>query len=172
MESATAKSQFNQVKSTPAKPSTATPVRPSEHHDDDHDDHDENSSSTSLVKTASKPASDIGSEAQQFLTSQTSFDTASHSRPRSPCASPARTARSLRPNTTQIARTTSRSPAPPRTWSEKRQRFVAQNKGVGLMIVAQFFGAAMAAVARLLETDEENGAAMHPFQVYAGGVRH
>ena len=33
------------------------------------------------------------------------------------------------------------------------------------MVLSQFFGAAMAAVAQLLELREEDGPPMHPFQV-------
>ena len=44
-------------------------------------------------------------------------------------------------------------------------RFWKDNKGAGLMVVSQLCGAAMAAVARLLETSDEEGPPMHPFQV-------
>jgi len=44
-------------------------------------------------------------------------------------------------------------------------RWGEDNMGVTLMILAQFFGAGMGTVTRLLETDEQNGAAMHPLQI-------
>ena len=43
--------------------------------------------------------------------------------------------------------------------------FWGHNKGVVLMVVAQFFGASMATTARLLQTDETNGPPMSTFQV-------
>lgn len=44
------------------------------------------------------------------------------------------------------------------------QRWWQSNKGWMLVLVAECFGACMAATARLLE-DDEKGAAMHPMQV-------
>ena len=49
--------------------------------------------------------------------------------------------------------------------SGRWRRFVDDNKGPGLMVLSQFFGAGMAAVARLLELRDVDGPPMHPFQV-------
>lgn len=132
--------------------------------------HDDNSAFAEILSKSTSNANQVEFEAQSSSTSRPSNDTTSHSHTRSPHASPERVSRSLHRDTTTttIARAASRSTPPPRTWAEKQQHFVVRNKGVGLMILAQFFGAAMATVARLLETDEENGAPMHPFQVFHG----
>ena len=53
----------------------------------------------------------------------------------------------------------------PSLWRTRCVNFMSENRGIGLMVLAQFFGAAMAAVARLLEIREADGPAMHPFQV-------
>ena len=50
-----------------------------------------------------------------------------------------------------------------RVWPKRFRHFADANQGVALMILAQLFAAAMAAIARLLEVDKE--IAMHPFQV-------
>ena len=57
------------------------------------------------------------------------------------------------------------SPAPPRTWRSKAGNAWQEHKGVILMILAQFFGSAMAAVARLLETNSSDQPPMNPFQI-------
>ncbi|MCJ1333864.1 hypothetical protein MMC10_010570 [Thelotrema lepadinum] len=59
----------------------------------------------------------------------------------------------------------SSSPAPPKTWRSKASNAWQENKGVVLMILAQFFGSAMAAITRLLETDAADRAPMDPFQI-------
>ena len=62
-------------------------------------------------------------------------------------------------------RIASRSPAPPRTLKGRLHHFWQTNKGIVLVILAQLFGALMAATARLLETAEDNGEPMGTFQV-------
>ena len=48
---------------------------------------------------------------------------------------------------------------------EKWARFWDDNKGVLLMVLAQFFAGSMATTARLLQTDKTNGPPMSTFQV-------
>jgi hypothetical protein len=62
-------------------------------------------------------------------------------------------------------RHTSRSPAPPRTVKGRWDAFWLRNKGVALVMLSQFFGAAMSAATRLLETSGSGGNGMHPLQV-------
>ena len=71
-------------------------------------------------------------------------------------------------------RQVSASPEPlePRTpltrrppWRVRVRRFAADNEGVALMVLAQFFTAGMSTIARLLEIHDGQGPAMHPFQV-------
>ena len=59
----------------------------------------------------------------------------------------------------------SSSPAPPKTWRSKASSAWQENRGVVLMILAQFFGSTMAAITRLLETDTADRAPMDPFQI-------
>ena len=72
------------------------------------------------------------------------------------------TARSLHPNLERIA---SRSPAPPTTLKGKWAVFWHKNKGLALVLLAQFFGGLMNVATRILEVDATNGPALSPFQV-------
>ena len=51
------------------------------------------------------------------------------------------------------------------TWRQKASNAWQENRGVVLMIFAQFFGSAMAAIARLMETQTTDETPMHPFQI-------
>lgn len=68
------------------------------------------------------------------------------------------------------ARSTSRSPAPVRTWKDRSNMFWGRNKGLALVILAQLFGSVMSLTTRLLETEGAHGHAMHPFQVRSPGI--
>lgn len=73
--------------------------------------------------------------------------------------------RGLYPTPPQL-RIPSRSPDPDNmSWKSKWHAFVQRNKGVALVILAQLFGALMAATTRLLETDDGNGEPMGTFQI-------
>lgn len=64
------------------------------------------------------------------------------------------------------SRLSSRSPAPATaTWKQETQVFWLTNKGLFLVILAQFFGVMMSVTTRLLEIDGTHGPGMHPFQV-------
>ena len=70
------------------------------------------------------------------------------------------------PNERQrIVYSRSSSPAPSKTWRSRASSVWQENRGVVLMILAQFFGSAMAAITRLLETDTADRAPMDPFQI-------
>lgn len=60
------------------------------------------------------------------------------------------------------ARHASRSPARPTTLRGKCRAFWLRNKGLALVLLAQFFGGLMNVTTRLLET---SGSRMHPLQV-------
>lgn len=67
-----------------------------------------------------------------------------------------------------VARRRSHSPLPlprSRAWRSRLKDAWQDNKGVFLMIVAQFFNSAMAAMARLLETGLGDRSPMNPFQI-------
>ena len=55
-------------------------------------------------------------------------------------------------------------PAPSKTWKNRRDNYWAHNKGVALVLLAQFFWTLMNVTTRLLET-EGHGHGMHTFQV-------
>jgi len=58
------------------------------------------------------------------------------------------------------------SPVPPPViWKSKVQVFWTKNKGLALVMLAQFFGVMMSVTTRLLEMDGRHGPGMHPFQV-------
>lgn len=57
------------------------------------------------------------------------------------------------------------SPAPPRTWRGRLRAFWLHNKGLALVLLAQFFGGLMNVTTRLLELNGPHGEGMHPFQV-------
>lgn len=59
----------------------------------------------------------------------------------------------------------SRPPLPAKGLRGKVTAFWAKNKGLALVILAQFFGIMMNVTTRLLELDGGHGAALHPFQV-------
>ena len=59
---------------------------------------------------------------------------------------------------------TLQSPSDP-SWRENISSFWLRNKGVGMMILGQFFGAVMNVITRLLELDKGDVQGMHPFQV-------
>ena len=52
-----------------------------------------------------------------------------------------------------------------RTWKSKWDVFWKRNKGVSLVLLAQFFGGLMNVTIRLLETNNSSGDSMEPFQV-------
>jgi hypothetical protein len=52
-----------------------------------------------------------------------------------------------------------------KSWRTRIQDFRIENRGCGLVLLAQFFGAGMGAATRLLETDGAHGKGMHPFQI-------
>ena len=62
-------------------------------------------------------------------------------------------------------RYSSLSPAPARTWKGKVDEFWIRNKGLALVVLAQFFGVLMNATTRLLETDKSQGPGMDPLQI-------
>ena len=75
---------------------------------------------------------------------------------------------SSRTSMSSIQRIQSRSPGPPlqrQTWKGWVEASWAKNKGIGLVLCAQFFGTFMNVTTRLLEMDGAHGKAMHPFQV-------
>ncbi|KAI9849306.1 MAG: hypothetical protein M1837_004766 [Sclerophora amabilis] len=76
-----------------------------------------------------------------------------------------RTGRTLSSLTLPFQRHVSRSPAPPKTWKDSWHRFWQRNRGVALVLLAQFFGALMNVTTRLLETD---GDGMDPMQILFG----
>ena len=61
------------------------------------------------------------------------------------------------------------SPSPGRKWRDQfafaAQRLWIKNKGLILVIISQLFGVMMNVTIRLLEVDDSDGAALHPFQV-------
>ena len=59
----------------------------------------------------------------------------------------------------------SRFASQPKTWQGRISSLWQENKGIVLMILAQFFGSAMAAVARLMETEHGDEPPMSPFQI-------
>ncbi|KAI9753737.1 MAG: TOR complex subunit lst8 [Chaenotheca gracillima] len=73
-----------------------------------------------------------------------------------------RTGRPLATLQVPAQRHASRSPAPPKTWKESWARFWLRNRGVALVLLAQFFGALMNTTTRLLET---TGDGMDPMQI-------
>jgi hypothetical protein len=56
----------------------------------------------------------------------------------------------------------SRSPAPPRTSKEKIQIFWTSNKGLALVLLAQFFGNLMNVATRILEMEGNSGMQILP----------
>lgn len=66
---------------------------------------------------------------------------------------------------TTTVRLPSRSPASPSTWRKSMRNCWIRNKGVALVLLAQFFGALMNVSTRILETAGAHGDGMHPFQV-------
>ncbi|KAL6715028.1 hypothetical protein ACLMJK_007289 [Lecanora helva] len=67
-------------------------------------------------------------------------------------------------------RSSSNSPAPariprPKTWKGKMKVSWTNNKGLALVILAQFFGTLMNVVIRILEVDGSHGPKLHPFQI-------
>ncbi|KAL8831211.1 MAG: hypothetical protein Q9191_000992 [Dirinaria sp. TL-2023a] len=63
------------------------------------------------------------------------------------------------------ARPPSRAPRPESTLGQRANGAWARNKGLILVILAQFFGALMGVTTRLLETNGAHGRGMHPFQI-------
>jgi len=59
----------------------------------------------------------------------------------------------------------SKSPAPPLTIRIRLKAFWIRNKGLALVLLAQFFGILMNVTTRLLEVEGNNGKGMHPFQI-------
>ncbi len=63
------------------------------------------------------------------------------------------------------SRLSSRSPAPPTTWTGRFAVSWVKNKGLALVMLSQLFGVMMNVTTRLLEMDGPDGPGMHPFQV-------
>lgn len=63
------------------------------------------------------------------------------------------------------ARHASRSPAPPQTLKQRIQASWITNKGLALVLMAQFFGTLMNVTTRMLEVEGNNGKGYHPFQI-------
>ena len=72
-------------------------------------------------------------------------------------------ARSLHANLGRIA---SRSPAPSWTLKGRWTAFWHKNKGLVLVLLAQFCGGLMIVATRMLEVDATDGPAFSPFQVF------
>lgn len=77
----------------------------------------------------------------------------------------ARIGRPLLRRPDSIDRHQSKSPAPPLTTTNRLKAFWIRNKGLALVLLAQFFGILMNVTTRLLEVEGNDGKGMHPFQI-------
>jgi len=78
---------------------------------------------------------------------------------------PTRTGRPLFRQPGQPGRRVSKSPVPPQSTTGRLKAFWTRNKGLALVLIAQFFGVLMNTTTRLLEVEGNNGKGMHPFQI-------
>src|SRR6266513_5012952 len=77
----------------------------------------------------------------------------------------ARIGRPLLRRPVAIDRHPSQSPTSPPTIKSRLKAFWIRNKGLALVLLAQFFGILMNVTTRLLEVEGNNGKGMHPFQI-------
>ncbi|KJX92166.1 hypothetical protein TI39_contig5901g00005 [Zymoseptoria brevis] len=70
-----------------------------------------------------------------------------------------------RPRTTRHASHTSTSYPSSTSWRAKLQASWIRNKGLALMLLAQFFGTLMNVATRKLEVEGNNGKGLHPFNI-------